>query len=41
MDKESFKEVTKDIQYFNLKPPVFQMPYYDIKYGELFVRTHK
>ena len=25
---------TNDIHYVNVKPPVFQIPYYEIKYGK-------
>ena len=41
MEEESFKEGTKDINYVNLKPPVFQIPNYYIKAGEICVRTGK
>ena len=34
MDKEYLKEGTKDIFYENIKPPVFQIPNYDIKTGK-------
>ena len=36
MDKEYFKEVTKDIHYVNINPPVFHMTYYDNKAGNGF-----
>ena len=36
MGEESFKEVTKGIQYVNIKPPVFQMQYYETKSGICF-----
>ena len=35
MDKESLKEGTKDTHYVNVKPPVFQIQYYDIKSGKI------
>ena len=41
MDEESFKEETKDINYVNVKSPVFQISNYDIKAGEICVRTGK
>ena len=41
MDKESSNEVKNDIQYVNMNPPVFQMPYYEIKSGKICVRTGK
>ena len=34
MDEEAFREVTKDTQYVNVIPPVFQMPYYEIKHAK-------
>ena len=34
MDEQYIKKWTKDIGYVNVKPPVFQIPNYDIKAGK-------
>ena len=39
MDEQSFKEVNKDIQYVNVNPTLFQMPYDDIKSDKSCART--
>ena len=41
MDEESFEEVTNDIHYVNVKLPLFQIPYYDIKTGKFCVSRGK
>ena len=35
MDEDTFKEGTNNIHYVNVKDPVFQIPYYEIKSGKL------
>ena len=39
MGEEDFKDGTKDINYVSGKPPLFQMPPYEIKDGESHVMT--